>query len=136
MYWSSCRLQRPEVRCLKRLQPIKILSALLDVGFRRIEQHTLLELIGPEHQYLHKKLATRAVPAPNVDDGVLFQRAFGDQLPVADSNIDHFCPVPKRQQCILKTDEKVRATLQTLLEVRSYFRTRELIFKTNIIILP
>ena len=109
---------------------------MLDVGFRCIEQHTLLELIGPEHQYLHKKLATPAVPAPNVDDGLLFQRAFGDQLPVADSNIDHFCPVPKQQQCTLKTDEKVRATLQTLLEVRSYFRTRELIFKTNIIILP
>jgi len=84
------------------------LVGLLDVGFRGVEQHTLLELVGPVHLHFHNELAALVVLAPNIDYGVLFQWAVWNQLGRQIFDIGHFRPVLERQQRIQEADNKVR----------------------------
>ncbi len=98
------------------------LVRLLDVGFRRVEQHTLLELVGPVHLHLHNELAALVVFAPHVDYGVLFQWAVWNQLGRQIFDINHFRPFLERQQRIQETDNKVGMFCEHRLESQVVFR--------------
>ena len=58
------------------------LVELADVGFRSIEQHTLLVGRSPHHLHLNDKLTTATVIAPHVHDAILAQWVIGHQLGV------------------------------------------------------
>lgn len=90
---------------------------LADIRLRRVEKHPLQEIVRPIHLHLDNELAALLVEAPDVHDGILAERRFGDNLR---RQVFHTLNVVvfggEGHKGVQETDEQIRMFAKHLLE--------------------